>query len=134
MLDVLFARPHDLQRSVDLLRDAHSTFDHVGFEPPAEAAAKQMIVQGHLIDWNPRLRRGRLRAGQDLRTDPYFAGARSDRTVQFIGSMVACAKNGSSYSASRSRPVRGPWRYRLATLRPRPFCSRRANPPRYPAS
>ena len=39
VLDVFLARPHDLDRTVDLLGDLDGSDDAVGLEPPAEAAA-----------------------------------------------------------------------------------------------
>ncbi len=44
VLDVFLAGPHDLHRAVDLLRDLHRANDAVDFQPPAEAAADQVIV------------------------------------------------------------------------------------------
>jgi len=49
LLDVLFARPNDFDWPVDLLRDAHGLGDIVHFEPPAEAAADQMIVHDDFL-------------------------------------------------------------------------------------
>ena len=75
LLDVLFARPDDLDGPVDLLRDAHGLPDIVHLEPPAEAAAEQMIVDDNLLERQARhLRRDRLRAGEDLVADPDLAG------------------------------------------------------------
>ena len=75
LLNVLLARPDDLHRPVDLLRDAHGLGDIVHFEPPAEAAADQMIVDDDLLERQTRhLRRDPLRAGDDLIADPDLAG------------------------------------------------------------
>ena len=75
LLDVLFARPDDLDRPVDLLSDAHGLRDIVHLEPPAEAAAEQMIVDDDLLERQARdLRGDRLRAGDDLIADPDLAG------------------------------------------------------------
>ena len=49
VLDVFFAAPHDLHRSVDLLGDRHGLRDAVNVQPPAEAAADQMIVHLDLV-------------------------------------------------------------------------------------
>jgi hypothetical protein len=53
VLDVLFAAPHDLNRSVDVLGDAHGTLDAVNLQPAAEAAAEQVIVDGDLVERQP---------------------------------------------------------------------------------
>ena len=50
VLDVLFARPNDLDRAVDFLRDAHGFFDHVRLEAPAEAAADEVVVHDDLVE------------------------------------------------------------------------------------
>ena len=77
LLDVLFARPDHLDRAVDLLRDAHRLGDVVHLEPPAEAAADQMIVDDDLLERKARhLRRDRLRARDDLIADPDLAAVR----------------------------------------------------------
>ena len=49
VLDVFFAAPHDLHRSVDLLGDRYGLSDAVNVQPPAEAAPDQMIVHLDLI-------------------------------------------------------------------------------------
>ena len=49
VLDVLFARLHDLDRAVDFRRDAHGLVDVIRFEPATEAAADQMIVDRDLL-------------------------------------------------------------------------------------
>ena len=54
LLDVLFARPDHLDRAVYLLRDAHRLGDVVDLEPPAEAAADQMIVDDDLLERKAR--------------------------------------------------------------------------------
>jgi len=53
VLDVLFASPHHLDRSVDLLGDADRRHHHVRLELAAEAAAEQMIVDDHFLDRSP---------------------------------------------------------------------------------
>ena len=73
-MDVLFARPDDLDRPVDLLRDAHGLADIVHFEPPAETAADQVVVDDNLLERQPgHLRCDSLRAGNDLIADPDLA-------------------------------------------------------------
>ena len=53
LLDVLLARPDDLDRTVDLLRDAHGLGDVIDLEPPAEPAADHMIVDDDLVQRRP---------------------------------------------------------------------------------
>src|SRR5262249_61179967 len=50
VLDILFAGPHDLHRSVDLFGDADGRRHHVGLETAAKAAADQLIVHDNLVD------------------------------------------------------------------------------------
>ena len=85
MLDVFFAGPHHLDRAIDLLGHAHGRDHHVGFEPAAETATDQVVVDGHFLDREPgRLRRLRLHACHDLRAGPDFAsvGLDMNRGVQ----------------------------------------------------
>ena len=49
MLDILLARPHDLDRTVDMLRDLDGASDTIDLEPAAEIAADQMIVRDNLV-------------------------------------------------------------------------------------
>ena len=97
MLDVLLAGPDHLHRPVDLLGDLHRLGDAVDLEPPAEAAAEQVVVDADLLRRQPGdLGGGRL--GCVLATCvPTQTSQPSLRTctVQFIGSMVAWARNGS---------------------------------------
>ena len=79
VLDVLFAGPHHLDRTIDLLGDANGRDHHVGLELAAKAAAEQVVVDDHLLDRQPgRLRRLRLHPGHDLRAGPDFAGVGRD--------------------------------------------------------
>ena len=50
VLDVFLARPYDLHGAVDMLRDLDGADCPVGFQPSAEAAADQMIVDDDLLD------------------------------------------------------------------------------------
>jgi hypothetical protein len=93
VLDIFLARPHDLDRTIDMLGDLH----RVGFQPPAEAAADQMVVDRDLVQRQAGgLRRRRLdpRAMAWLPTQISQLSLRT-WTVQFIGSIVACARNGT---------------------------------------
>jgi len=47
--DVFFARPHDLYRAIDLLRDLRGARDTVAFQTTTEAATDQMIVHHDLV-------------------------------------------------------------------------------------
>ena len=71
--------------------------DHVRLEPAAEAAAEQMVVHGDLLDGRPAALAAaactRVMTCVPIQTS-HAPGVRC--TVQFIGSMVACARNGIS--------------------------------------
>src|SRR5438552_16393753 len=45
VLDVFLAAPEHLHRAGDLFRDLHGPGDEIHLEPPAEAAAQEMVVQ-----------------------------------------------------------------------------------------
>ena len=97
VLDVLLARPDHLDRPVDLLGDAHGLIAMSGFEPPAEAAADEVVVHGDLVE-----RQAGSLAASPARGSMTWVPTQTSQesgvtcTVQFIGSMVACARNGSS--------------------------------------
>src|SRR6201988_4387453 len=75
VLDIFLAGPDDLDRAVDMLRDPDRAFDTIALQPPAEAAADQMIVERDLLQREARdLRRRRLAACNRLVADPDFAG------------------------------------------------------------
>src|SRR5680860_1786502 len=44
VLDVLFAAPDNLHRSIDLLRDRHCLSDAVHVQSPSEPATEQMVM------------------------------------------------------------------------------------------
>src|SRR5262249_31755908 len=74
---ILFTRPHDLDRARNFFGDAHGAFDHVGFEPAAEAAAEVMVIDRHLVDRDSRgLSRIFLASALYLRAGPDLTGAR----------------------------------------------------------
>ena len=101
VLDVLLAGPDDLDRPIDVLRDRDRLGDKVDLEPPAEAATQEVVVHPHLFRWKAgHLGGDRLGAGRHLRPHPHVAAVRRTCTVQLTGSMVACARNGSWYTAS----------------------------------
>ena len=75
VLDVFFAGPYHLYRPVHLFGDTDRRDRHVGLELAAEAAAEQVIVDGHFLDRKSRrFCRLRLHPGQDLRAGPDLAG------------------------------------------------------------
>ena len=79
VLDVFLAGPHDLHRAVDMLGDLDRADDAVGLQPPAEAAADQMIVDHDLVQRQARGLRGRrLDARDRLVADPDFAAVLAD--------------------------------------------------------
>ena len=87
----------DLHRPVDLLRDLHGLGDAVHLEPAAEAAAEQMVVDHDLL----RRQAGHLARRRPGRGSATWVPTQMSQpslrtwTVQFIGSIVACARNGS---------------------------------------
>ena len=96
MLDVFLARPHDLDRTVDVLGDLDGASDAVGLEPAAEAAADQMIVHDDLVQRQAGgLRRGRLGAREGLGADPDFAAvlAHMNRAVHRLHGRVREERN-----------------------------------------
>ena len=96
VLDIFLARPHDLHRAVDLLRDLDGANDAVGLQPPAEAAADQMIVDHDLVQRQAGgLRRRRLDARDGLAADPDFAAvlADMDRAVHRLHRRVREERN-----------------------------------------
>ena len=79
VLDVLLARPHDLDGTVDLLGDLDGARDAIGLQPPAEPAADQMVVDHDLVQRQARgLRRRRLGARDGLGADPDLAAVLAD--------------------------------------------------------
>ena len=74
VLDVLLAGPHDLDGAIDVFGDLDGADRAVGLQPPAEAAADQMIVHDDLLERQARGLRGhRLDARHGLAADPDFA-------------------------------------------------------------
>jgi len=71
VLDIFLARPHDLHRTVDMLRDLHGACGTISLQPPPEATPDQMIVDHNLVQRQAcRLRRCRLDARHRLAADP----------------------------------------------------------------
>ena len=96
MLDVFLAGTHDLDRPLNMLGDLDGASDTVDLEPAAETAADQMIVRDNLVQGQTGgFRCGGLCPREGLGTDPDFATVIADMYSQFIGSMVACARNGT---------------------------------------
>ena len=58
VLDIFLAGPYDLHGTIDVLRDLHRANDAVLFQPPAESAADQMIVDHDLLERQARDLRG----------------------------------------------------------------------------
>ena len=74
MLDVFLARPDDLDGTIDMLGDLDGADHAVDLQPPAEAAADQMIVDDDLVQRQAcGLRGHRLNARHGLAADPDFA-------------------------------------------------------------
>src|ERR1700719_2015548 len=74
VLDVFLARPDDFDGAVEMLRDVDGADDAVDLEPPAKAAADQMIVDHDLVQRQAGgLRCRGLGSRGDLRADPEFA-------------------------------------------------------------
>ena len=99
--DILLTGPDHLHRSVDLLGDPGRGVGHVRLQSPAKAAADQMVVHCHLrFREAGRLGHRGAYALQQLGTWlPIHASAGDvgvTCTVQFSGSMQACASSGIS--------------------------------------
>ena len=96
VLDVFLARPHDLDGTVDMLRDLDRASDVIDLQPPAESAADQVIVDHNFFQRQAgSLGRRRLGSRDHLVADPDFATVLADMAVQFIGSIAAWARNGT---------------------------------------
>ena len=110
--NVVFARPHRLDRNAGRFRDLDRIGDVVDREPPAEAAAQQRRVDGNGVDRQSRDFRGdRLRRRRDLRRRPnrhafgaHFGGRvhRFHRRVREIWHVVGRAHD----VAARQRSAR----------------------------
>ena len=120
VLDVLLAGPHDLHRAVDLLRDLDGADDAVDLEPPAEAAADQMVVDDDLVQRQAGgLRRRRLGARDDLACRP--------RPRSRPCGHGPCSSSAPSWRARGTAPGRSPrpwWRRPPCALSTSPmFCA-----------
>ena len=105
-----------------------------GFQPAAEAAAEQVVVDGDLVDRHARGLGGLgLDAGHHLGADPDLAGARRQlhRAVHRLHGGVRQERQLVGRPRAR-RPGRAPWRCRRPTWRrtPSPGAGRRAAGPR----
>ena len=102
VLHVVFARPHDLDRLADGLRGLDRVGDEVGLAAPAESAAEVRRVNLDLVRRQARWRRSPPGATRSVPASAPRRRSRSARTsaVQFIGSIVACARNGTSKTRS----------------------------------
>jgi hypothetical protein len=79
VLDVFLARPHDLDRTVNVFGDLNRASDAVDLEPPAESAADQVIVDRDFFQRQTgSLRRRRLGSRQHLGADPDFTAIVTD--------------------------------------------------------
>src|SRR5215813_1011830 len=74
VLDIFLARPHDLDRALDLPRDLNGADDTVDVQPAPEPATDEMIVDDDLVQrQSSGFRCRRLGARQSLGADPDFA-------------------------------------------------------------
>src|SRR5881397_1217102 len=79
VLDVFLAAPEHLHRAGDLFRDLHRPSDEIHLEPPAEAAAQEMVVHPDLGLRKPgHFGGGVLSEGRDLGSHPEVAAVRPD--------------------------------------------------------
>ena len=74
VLDVFLTGPHDLHGTIDMFGDLDGADRAVGLQPPAEAAADQMIVDDDLLERQAGGLCGhRLNTRDRLAADPDFA-------------------------------------------------------------
>ncbi len=74
MLNIFLAGPDDLDRPLDLLRNADGLGHIVMLEPPAEAAAQEIVVHDHFLERQAGdLGCGRLGSTLHLRAGPHLA-------------------------------------------------------------
>jgi hypothetical protein len=97
VLDVFLARPDDLDRPAHVLRNLDGPHGAVELEAAAEAAAEQVIVDRTCSRFRPVsfMTTACVMPGICVPTQmsqPSFVR----RTVQFIGSIAACARKGCS--------------------------------------
>ena len=79
VLDVLFAGPHHLHRTGDLLCDLHRPDDEVHLKPTAEAAAQEVIMHLDFLRRQAGQLGGRgLSEGRHLRPHPDVAAVRAN--------------------------------------------------------
>src|SRR3981189_3548471 len=96
VLDVFFAGPHELDGTIDVLGDLDRANDAIDLEPPSEAAAEQMVVHHDLVQRHAGgFRCCRLGSRQTWLPTQISQPSLCTCAVQFIGSMVACARNGT---------------------------------------
>ena len=94
MLDVFLAGPDDLHRTVHMHGDLNCARDAVNFEPTTKAAADQVVVDDRpcptAVRWSSR----RLACARAMTWLPTQTSQPSLRTwtVQFMGSIAACAE------------------------------------------
>ena len=97
VLDVLLAAPHDLDRVLRLLGNQRRLDDEVELEPPSEAAAQEVIVDAHLLRFQAERCATACCATVGICVPTQMSQPSGVTcTVQFIGSMVAWARNGAS--------------------------------------
>jgi hypothetical protein len=98
VLDVFLARPDDLQRALGQFGEGHRLDHVVDFQPAPEAAAEVVVVHLDLLDRQAGRAWPRRPAPAPAPGCRPTARSRPARrsTVQFIGSMVAWARKGSS--------------------------------------
>src|SRR6202045_344282 len=104
VLDILFAGPHHLDRPFDLFGDLDCLGDAVHLQPPAKAAAQQVIVNYDLVTRQAgHLGSRGLGAADDLVADPHIAtiGPYMDGAVHRLhcrvrekGRLVNCFESG----------------------------------------
>src|SRR6266568_1195081 len=100
---IVLARPYCLDRRLGGLRHLNRLGHEIGREvgAPAESAAEECGMDVHLLGLEAGDPSGDLLVhALELRPSPDLALASSEPTVQFSGSIGACARYGTAYSAS----------------------------------
>ena len=103
---ILFARPDDLDRVLDLLGDLHRVDHEIDFQAPAKPSADEMVVNLHgLLGQTGQLSRSCLGASWHLNAHPDITGILADMhgTVDRLQAGVSKKRHLVDHVQSRCR-------------------------------